>query len=203
VAYDDRYAYAAWAVFTFPGLELLAVSGARHPVTAEYRTGFLAQRELPALRAAFAQLTIRPDVIICDGAGIAHPRRRGLARELGQALGIPTIGCAKTRLVGRRLEPGKEPGSHRAIRVGRETLGTILRTKAGVKPVYVSPGQLITVAAAWRVVLACCRGYRLPEPLRRAHFEAGRLRAAASAAETATARRPAARRHPSASSEER
>ena len=108
-----------------------------------------------------------------DGQGIAHPRRMGLASHLGLFLDTPTIGCAKSRLYGRHDVPGAEPGSYAELVDGGEVIGAALRTKAGVKPIYVSIGHRIDLPAAINWVLACCRGYRLPEPTRLAHLAAG------------------------------
>lgn len=176
VAYDERYAYAVWVVLSFPGLRELAVRVGVEPISAEYRSGYLAERELPPLITVFKKLQNKPEVVICDGAGIAHPHRFGLACALGRAIEIPTIGCAKSRFVGEAVEPGKVRGSYSPIRIGEEVVGVVLRTRSNVKPVYVSPGYLITLDEAWRVVLACCREARVPEPIRIAHSYALRLR---------------------------
>ena len=108
-----------------------------------------------------------------DGQGIAHPRRMGLASHLGLCLGIPTIGCAKSRLCGECEEPANERGSYAELKDNGEVIGAVLRTRAGVKPVYVSIGHMIDLPSAIHWVVACCRGYRLPEPTRLAHQAAG------------------------------
>ena len=135
-----------------------------------YIPGLLSFREIPLVLQAMAQLKHQPDVVMCDGQGFAHPRRLGLASHLGLWLGIPTIGCAKSRLVGTHREPGKKRGAFTALRDGGEIIGSVLRTKVNVKPLYVSPGHRIDFGGVVRLVLACCKGYRLPEPTRQAHL---------------------------------
>jgi deoxyribonuclease V len=135
-----------------------------------YVPGCLSFREIPALLEAFKQLERRPDVVLCDGQGRAHPRRLGLASHLGLALEVPTIGCAKSRLVGEvRREPGQARGSRAALYDAGERIGTVLRTRTGVRPVYVSVGHRIDLASAEHWVLAAATRYRLPEPSRMAH----------------------------------
>lgn len=137
-----------------------------------YVPGFLTFREGPAVLEAFGRLSRRPDAVIFDGQGIAHPRRFGIAAHLGLWLGIPSAGCAKSRLCGNSEEPGTEAGSSVPLLENGELIGTVLRTKTGVKPVFVSPGHLVSQQGAVDLVLGCCRGYRLPEPTRLAHLEA-------------------------------
>jgi len=135
-----------------------------------YVPGCLSFREIPVLLKAFKRLQRRPGVVLCDGQGRAHPRRLGLASHLGLALDVPTIGCAKSRLVGEvRRPPGRRRGCRAALRDGGERIGTVLRTRTGVKPLYVSVGHRIDLASAERWVLAAATRYRLPEPSRRAH----------------------------------
>jgi deoxyribonuclease V len=138
-----------------------------------YVPGLLSFREAPLILAALEKITAVPDLIMVDGQGIAHPRRMGLASHLGLFLGVPTIGCAKSRLCGECEEPGNEPGSYADLTDKGEVIGATLRTRAGVKPVYVSIGHMIDLPSAMHWVLACCRGYRLPEPTRLAHQAAG------------------------------
>lgn len=175
VAYEGEEAWAAWVVLDSHALgaerrvSLLCRVEAHVPAVVPYRPGFLAERELPVLARAFLRLRVKPDFVICDGAGIAHPRRFGLACALGAELGLPTIGCAKNRLFGECAEPELEKGSRSRIVDSSETLGWALRTKTGIKPVYISPGHLVPVEACWQPVLACCSRFRIPEPLREAH----------------------------------
>jgi deoxyribonuclease V len=157
---------AAIAVFSFPSLELIEEVTATREVTFPYIPGLLSFREGPVVLAAFERLRIQPDLLMFDGQGYAHPRRLGLARHMGAYLDRPSIGCAKSRLTGRYDEPGLEPGAWSPLMSGREEIGRVVRTKARVKPVFVSVGYRITLPLAVEVVLHCTRGYRLPEPTR-------------------------------------
>ena len=140
-----------------------------------YRSGLLAFREAPALLAALGKLKNTPHVLLCDGHGLAHPRRCGLACHLGLLTSLPAVGCAKRALVGAWQEPGTERGETTLLTDGGEILGAVLRTRSGVKPVFVSVGHRVDLESALQLVLACGGGFRLPEPLRRAHQLAGRL----------------------------
>jgi len=136
-----------------------------------YVPGLLSFREAPALIDAFAKVESRPDVVMLDGQGIAHPRGVGIASHVGLWLEVPTVGCAKSRLYGRFEEPAEEAGSTSPlVGRGKQVVGEVVRTKDGINPVFASPGHLIDVAGAVRAVLAGVRGYRLPEPTRRAHL---------------------------------
>jgi deoxyribonuclease V len=135
-----------------------------------YRTGFLSFREAPALLASFAKLRTIPDVVLLDGQGIAHPRRFGLASHVGLWIDRPTIGVAKSRLVGTFAEPGNQIGARSHLRHRGEKVGTVVRTKRNCLPVFVSPGHRVNLATAVKVTLSCLRGYRLPEPTRLAHL---------------------------------
>jgi deoxyribonuclease V len=148
-----------------------ASAGTRFP----YVPGFLAWRELPAVLAAFRKLTHRPDLVVVDGHGRAHPRRCGLACLVGLALDLPTVGCAKSILVGEFLELAEERGARAPLVDRGEVIGMALRTRTGVRPVYVSVGHRITLELACRQVLAASR-FRIPEPLRAAHTAVTRLR---------------------------
>lgn len=136
-----------------------------------YVPGLLSFREIPMLIKAWEGLEVKPDVLVVDGIGIAHPRRFGIASHLGVLLGIPTIGCAKSVLTGTYAEPEDEPGSFSNLvdtKTG-EVIGAALRTKRGVKPVFISPGHLITLPEAVALAYSCVRNHRLPEPTRLAH----------------------------------
>jgi deoxyribonuclease V len=135
-----------------------------------YVPGLLTFREAPSLIDAFRKLETEPDVVFVDGQGVAHPRRIGLAALVGLWLGVPSVGCAKTRLCGRFEPPGPEPGSTSPLIDREEVIGEVVRTKARTNPLFVSTGNLIDTAGAVRAVLACLRGYRLPEPTRLAHL---------------------------------
>ncbi|MCU0804231.1 MAG: deoxyribonuclease V [Burkholderiales bacterium] len=164
-----RIARAAVAVLVLPSLELVDCALARRPVSFPYVPGLLSFREIPAVLDALARLRVRPDILLCDGQGIAHPRRCGLASHLGLVTGLPAIGVGKSRLLGEHREPGARRGSRARLVDRGETVGTVLRTRAGVKPLYVSVGHRVSLETAVRIVLACARGYRLPETTRWAH----------------------------------
>jgi deoxyribonuclease V len=163
----------AVVVLSYPELEPAEVRVVRQRLEFPYVPGLLSFREAPLVLAACESLTITPDLVLVDGQGIAHPRRLGLACHLGLFLETPTIGCAKSRLCGSHETPDIEAGSHAELIDGGEVVGAVVRTKAGVKPVYVSIGHRVDLVAAIHWVLACCRGYRLPEPTRLAHLAAG------------------------------
>ena len=131
-----------------------------------YIPGLLSFREIPAWVAALRQLDHPPDVLMCDGQGLAHPRRFGIASHLGVLCCLPAIGCAKSRLVGTHQEPPARQGGRTPLLDGEEVIGTVLRTKDGVRPLFISLGHLIDLATAEALVLACARKYRLPEPTR-------------------------------------
>lgn len=164
-----RVTRAAVAVLAFPSLELVETAVARCPTKFPYVPGLLAFRELPAVLAALARLNTAPDLILCDGQGIAHPRRFGIASHLGVLLDLPTIGVAKTRLTGRHDEPRDAKGAWTPLIDGTETIGAVVRTRAGVKPVYVSIGHRVSLGTAIELTLACVTRYRLPETTRHAH----------------------------------
>ena len=168
-------ARAAIAVLAFPGLQLVDYSVARMPVRFPYVPGLLSFREIPVLLAALDRLRIRPDLLLCDGQGLAHPRRIGLASHLGLACGIPSIGVAKSRLIGEHGQPMQRRGAWVPLRDTGETIGAVLRTRAHTQPVYVSIGHGLSLPVAVRFVLACTTRYRLPETTRWAHRLAGGL----------------------------
>ena len=169
VHYLDGTAQAAAVLYSFPQLEPLAHSIERQRVSFPYIPGLLSLREIPAALAALAALPIAPDLILCDAQGIAHPRRCGLASHLGLLVRTPTIGVAKTRLVGEHRAPPAQRGAWVPLTDRGERIGAVLRTRAGVKPVYVSIGHRVSLATAVRLVMACTTRYRIPQPLRRAH----------------------------------
>ncbi len=166
-------ATGAVVVLNYPELKVLEIKVAQGKLDFPYVPGLLSFRESPLTLEACQQLAITPDLIMVDGQGIAHPRRMGLASHLGLFLNTPTLGCAKSLLCGSHEIPGEEPGSYTEIIDGGETIGAALRTRQGIKPVFVSIGHKIDLQSAVRWVLACCRGYRLPEPSRLAHLAAG------------------------------
>ena len=178
VSYDrgSPVLYAAVVVLDAESLEPVEVAATTGRATFPYLPGYLSFRELPPLLEAFAKLRVRPELVICDGHGRAHPRRFGLACHLGLALGLPSIGVAKSRLVGEHREPGPRRGAHAALRFGGEVIGEVLRTQPSVAPVYVSVGHRVSLATARRLALRFAPRFRLPEPTRAAHAEVNRLR---------------------------
>lgn len=175
-AYSGGRIFAAACLYEYPALKLLDIATAGMKCGFPYVPGFLSFREGPALMEAFGRLCKRPDLILVDGQGIAHPRGLGIASHLGVLLGVPSIGCAKSRLVGVHGEPGVGKGERTPLLLGGRPAGAVLRTREGVRPVYVSPGHLIDIEGAVAVVLGCCRRYRMPEPLRCADSAAAAAR---------------------------
>lgn len=165
VAYAGGRAYACVVVVEVPGFRVIEESYALRPSDFPYVPGLLGYREGPALLQAFARVR-RPDLAIFDAAGLAHPRRFGLARHLGYLLDLPSLGCAKSVLVGEWAEPAARRGARRRLRDAGETVGVALRTRDGVRPVYVSVGWGLPLEECVRWALACGAGYRLPEPVR-------------------------------------
>ena len=168
---------AAVVVLDARTLEVVGQRVAVKPVTFPYVPGFLTFREAPAVEEAFAALEHRPDLLLVDAHGVAHPRRFGLACHLGVALDLPTVGVAKTVLVGAPQAPGPRRGDHAPLLHDGEVVGAALRTRAGVAPVYVSTGHRVGLSTALRWTLALARRFRLPEPAREAHAAATSARA--------------------------
>ena len=165
----NTIARAAVVVLTFPELRPIEQTVVQRPVTFPYLPGLLSFREAPAALAALAQLATCPDLLLCDGQGLAHPRRFGLACHIGLLSDIPAIGVAKTRLVGRHDPLPASRGSWRPLIDRGEAIGAVLRTRENVKPLYVSIGHRIGLESAVEYVLACAPRYRLPESTRQAH----------------------------------
>ncbi|EDX75973.1 Endonuclease V superfamily [Coleofasciculus chthonoplastes PCC 7420] len=168
VGFEDNYAIsrAAVAVLSFPELQLIEQAIARRPTNFPYIPGFLSFREVPVVMDALSQIKITPDLILCDGQGIAHPRRFGLACHLGLLITVPTIGVAKSRLIGQHEELPPEKGNWQPLRHRGEVIGAVVRSRTGVKPLYVSPGHRISLPTAIDYVLRCTPKYRLPETTR-------------------------------------
>ncbi len=160
---------AAVAVLRYPELDVLETAIARRPTAFPYIPGLLSFRELPAVLAALDGLREPPDLLLCDGQGVAHPRRFGLASHLGLLVDIPAIGVAKTRLCGAHEEPPHRRGAWTPLRLEGEIVGAALRARVGVKPLYVSPGHRVSLETAIGYVMGCCTRYRLPETTRHAH----------------------------------
>lgn len=161
---------AAVVVLTFPELETADQSLAREATRFPYVPGYLSFREIPAVLIALERLTVRPDLVVCDGQGYAHPRRFGLACHLGVLIDRPTIGVAKSRLIGEpRGRLGRAKGSWAPLVDAGETIGAVLRSRTDVRPLYVSAGHRVSLATAIEYTLRCTTKYRLPETTRRAH----------------------------------
>lgn len=169
----EKLVHAAIVVLSWPDLTLVAESAATQRATMPYIPGFLGFREVPALRAAWERLGTQPDLVMVDGHGVAHPRGLGIAAHLGALLDVPSIGVAKSPLVGRAASPlPEEPGAEVPLVWKGVRLGTVLRTRRRSNPLYVSTGHRVSEASAVEWVQRCLRGYRLPEPTRRAHLAA-------------------------------
>lgn len=160
---------AAVAVLSFPELELVDSVLAREPTRFPYVPGLLSFREAPAVLTAFARLGIMPDLLLYDGQGIAHPRRFGIASHVGLLLDLPSIGVAKTRLTGEHGPVPAAKGEWTPLTDGGETIGAVLRTRANVKPLFISIGHRVSLETAVSYVMACLTRYRLPETTRWAH----------------------------------
>jgi deoxyribonuclease V len=168
--------YAGVVVLRTSDLTLVERKGVVAESPFPYIPGLLSFREAPVVLKAFALLTHRPDAVMCDGQGLAHPRRFGLACHLGLWLELPCFGCAKSRLVGAFEPPGEEAGAASPLTYHGEVVGSVVRTKKRTNPVFVSPGHRIDRESAVRLTLATCRGYRIPEPTRQAHLFVNELR---------------------------
>ena len=168
VGFKDNYSItqAAVAVLSFPKLELVETAIAKIPTTFPYIPGYLSFREIPAILQAMEKLQILPDLILCDGQGLAHPRRFGLACHLGVLLDIPTIGVAKSLLIGKHETLPPEKGSWTPLIDKDETIGIVLRSRTNVKPIYVSIGHKISLPTAREYTIKCLSKYRLPETTR-------------------------------------
>lgn len=168
VGFKDNYkiTQAAIAVLNFPQLTLVESQLASTPTTFPYVPGFLSFREIPAILKALEKLTIIPDIILCDGQGIAHPRRLGIASHLGVLIDLPTIGVAKSLLVGKHEEIPLEKGNWKPLIDKDEIIGAVLRSRTNVKPIYVSIGHKISLPTALDYVMKCLTKYRLPETTR-------------------------------------
>ncbi|MGA1623967.1 MAG: deoxyribonuclease V [Synechocystis sp.] len=170
VAFADqgRWSKAAIVIMTYPDLHIVETAIAAIPTVFPYYSGFLSFRELPVILAAWEKLQHQPDVILCDGQGIAHPRRFGLACHLGVHLDVPTIGVAKSRLIGSYDPVPVEKGAWVPLQQNQDTIGIVLRSRTNVKPLFISVGHKVSLASARQIVVHCLGRYRLPEPTRQA-----------------------------------
>jgi len=173
--------YAAVVVLRFPDLQLVEQTVAKTEVAFPYVPGLLSFRETPGVLAALRQLTVRPDLLMLDGQGVAHPRRLGIASHVGLLTDTPAIGVAKSVLTGRYENLGEQAGDSAPLVYKGETIGTVLRSKVRTNPLILSPGHKIDLPTAVRLVQQCLRGYRLPEPTRQADKLAGERPAATDA----------------------
>jgi deoxyribonuclease V len=175
--------YAAVVVLEWPGLRVVARASAVVRASMPYIPGFLGFREVPALLAAWARLAVKPDLVLVDGHGIAHPRGFGIAAHLGVVLDVPSIGVAKSPLVGRpEAALGEDPGATQPLLWKGQRLGTVLRSKRRSNPLWISVGHRVSLDGAVAWVRRCDTGYRLPEPTRQAHLAANEVRRAGMAA---------------------
>lgn len=167
---------AVMLTFRWPGLELLESTHVVAPILFPYIPGLLSFREVPPLIEAYHKLERKPDILLCDGQGIAHPRRLGLATHMGLCLDIPTVGCAKKRLCGKHAPLDEHKGSYTPLIYRGVTVGYVFRSRNKVKPLYISPGHLADLETSRAIIERCLGRFRLPEPLRQAHQLATRLR---------------------------
>ncbi len=175
---EANRAIAGVVVYSYPEMEELERVHAEVRLEFPYVPGFLSFREIPALLAALKKLRRMPDLLFCDGQGYAHPRRMGLATHLGILLNRPTIGCAKSILIGEHGQVGREKGAWSPLIADGETIGAAVRTRTGVKPVYVSQGHRVSLETAIRMTLAVSDGVRIPRPTREADRFVSYLKAA-------------------------
>ena len=178
VSYDkatDRV-FAAVILMTLPRLEIIEMQTCVDKAAFPYIPGLLTFREAPPLLRAFAKIKNEPDVVIIDGQGIAHMRGIGIASHIGLSLRVPTVGCAKSRLVGEHNDVEHIRGRRVPLRYDGRVVGSVLCTRDGTKPLYVSPGHLADIPSSVRLILRCTRGYRVPEPIRAAHYLVNQLR---------------------------
>ncbi len=171
-----RIGFGAVCIFSFPECEILETISDIVDVDFPYIPGLLSFRESPVLLRCFEKISRTPDVVLVDAQGRAHPRRFGAASHLGVLLDLPTIGCAKTRLVGEYAEPGISRGSYSDLYHRGEKVGVVLRTQDRVEPVFVSVGNKVDIPSAIHIIQACAISARIPKPLRIAHQECNRLR---------------------------
>lgn len=167
-AFSEDIVIAVISLFTYPDLIHIEDAIANVRSSFPYVPGFLSFKEGPAILESFERLKIKPELLLFDGQGIAHPRGIGIASHLGVMLNIPTIGCAKSRLIGEYNEPGTKKGNWTYLYHDTKRIGAVLRTKDNVRPLFVSPGHMIDIESSVEIVMNCISRFRIPEPLRRA-----------------------------------
>lgn len=175
-AFSGNNIIAVACLYKYPGLLPVEDAYSITKVSFPYIPGYLSFREGPAIIKAINKLKTRPDIILFDGQGTAHPHGMGIASHIGVLLDIPSIGCAKSRLVGDYKEPGNIKGEHSKLTYKQKTVGAVLRTRKNVKPLFISPGHLIDLKGALDIVINCTGRYRIPEPLRRADLISKKLK---------------------------
>lgn len=173
---DANRAIGAVVLFRYPEMIELERSSAEVPLKFPYVPGFLSFREIPALLAALGGLREMPDLLFSDGQGYAHPRRMGLATHLGIILDLPSVGCAKSLLVGEHSAPGRQQGEWSEIRDGEETIGAALRTRTDCAPMYISAGHRVSLETALKLTMSVCDGTRIPAPTREADRYVGQTK---------------------------
>jgi deoxyribonuclease V len=173
---DEKRIFAAVVVIMLPDFEVIETVTASRKLSFPYIPGLLSFREAPVCIDAIEKLKVKPDIFIVDGHGFAHPRRFGIASHIGVLLDMPTVGCAKSRLIGNFDEPGKRKGNYSRLADNGEVIGAVVRTRTGVKPVFVSVGHKCALDDAIKIALDCTTKYRLPEPARLAHQIVSRTR---------------------------
>ena len=176
VSYYQNKMIAGVIIFEFPNLKIIERQSFVSSINFPYIPGLLTFREGPSILAVFKKIKNEPDIILFDGQGIAHPRRMGIATHLGLFLDKPTIGCAKSRLSGKYTTVGEKKGDYAPLKEGKEVLGAVLRTRKGVKPIFVSPGHKIDLPNSIEIVLKCIVKYRLPLPVWEAHIFVNQIR---------------------------
>jgi len=167
-AFHGDSVIAVASLYSYPELHHLEDAVCREEIGFPYVPGYLSFREGHAIISAVRRLHPRPDLLLMDGQGIAHPRGIGIASHIGVLLDIPTVGCAKSRLIGEFSEPGRMKGAWKPLLFQGKTVGSVLRTRTGVRPVFVSPGHLTDIRSSREIVLHCTTRFRIPEPIRRA-----------------------------------
>ena len=167
--YENSLAIGGIVILSYPGFEVIEKRISRRKIIFPYVPGYLSFREIPVLLQAYDKIRNKPDLVICDGQGIAHPRRFGLACHLGILLDLPAIGAGKSRLIGHYTEPSLSRGACSPLIHKGEIIGGVVRSRQGTKPLFVSPGHKISINSAIAWTLKCCPKYRIPETTRQAH----------------------------------
>lgn len=176
-AFSDDHVFAATCLYRYPDLVFVEEASAVEKLKFPYVPGYLSFREGPAIVAAVKKLKRSPDIMLVDGQGIAHPRGAGIASYLGVSLDIPSIGCAKTRLIGEYRGPGVRKGKWSPLQTEGRIVGAVLRTRDGVNPLFISPGHRVDLESSIRIVLSSVERYRIPEPLRCADMLSKKIKA--------------------------